>query len=137
MDKQEVAALQDDLRREADTLSRQEQTADVMAKHMTAWNKIDACSSALRREPILPHAVSAAVELGLIESDALHHVWSWFGNATIRECIRQRDWEAIAGVIHATSGLHGLPTFKPEWRHMLIDEARKDGVDLLALAPQR
>lgn len=64
----------------------------------------------------------------------LAQIWYGMANRTIKEHIKQRDWSAIAGLWHATSRGHGLPTIKHEFRRTLIDEARKDGVDLVALA---
>jgi hypothetical protein len=55
-------------------------------------------------------------------------------NMTVRVMIENRDWDGIAGMWHATDSSHGLPTIKGEWRQTLVDEAAKDGVDLLALA---
>lgn len=54
-------------------------------------------------------------------------------NATLQAAIENRDWDLIAGLWHATDSFHGLPTIPQEMRQDLIDAARADGVDILAL----
>lgn len=53
---------------------------------------------------------------------------------TLRVLINNRDWEAVAHYWHSTTTMHGTPSFTPEQRQVIRQEAARDGVDIDTLA---
>lgn len=57
-------------------------------------------------------------------------------SGTVKTLMLNHDWEGVAGMWHVTHSHDGTPIFHGWERDIIIEEAAKDGTDLLALVEQ-